>query len=98
MFIELSEEDANFLAGGQTIDFRENERIRAACKSALSTDQKWWREKIAFAEGRNIQYLKNDIWVNWINNSAHETPNWRDYNWRIKPEPKKIKSVLMVKI
>lgn len=86
MFIELNEEDVKFLAGGQTIDFRENDRIRAACESALSTDQKWWREKIAFAEGK-LQFQEfGGTWHDCKNNAP--PPIWGAFSVRIKPEPK----------
>lgn len=80
MFIELDDQLVKDLARYEC-----KAAIHDASVLALQQDQNWWKEKIAFAEGKVIQCLLRgtEIW-----NDTTE-PSWKaDFKYRIKPEKK----------
>ena|ERR1035437_20008 len=97
MFVEMSTEDVEYFATCGTKDFR-TVSVSVACKSALKRkenkveliyDVKWLREKIAFAEGKVIQFRDDNLTINWFIDLPAR-PNWEStgMTFRIKPEPK----------
>jgi hypothetical protein len=96
MFIELHEETVKYLSASTS-----HNELKSACHCALKRNDdvvqfclksdtdilqtKWLREKIAFAEGKVIQYEGlEDRW-----HDMNFVPNWDNgQTFRIKPDPK----------
>lgn len=51
-------------------------------------DVKWLKEKIAFAEGKVIQFKDYQYRWNDLHRSQQLIPVWDESDWRIKPAPK----------
>ena len=82
LFVELSDEIVEMLAKYAMY----NEAVPTACKIALQQDQKWWKEKIAFAEGKVIQFKYGDSWLSI--NPTDGCPRWDIEAYRIELDPK----------
>lgn len=95
LFVELDEETVKYFLGLHTREQIENACIDTkykqhslhfydACQTALKQDQKWWKEKIAYAEGKTIEVKGQDnVW------REQERPLWCTWlDYRIKSEPK----------